>query len=130
MDVCWETHKQLIFWIKNTSRTNSLPLFHSLSYKLVADIIRRNKSGLFRSPPIQKGCMGASDNICVSEWRVFRSSAKQGQELGKWGRFLKGLGPTTAFSHTQDTVGCKKSYQFPAVRCIQPFHCPLLFSTT
>lgn len=53
-----------------------------------------------------------------------------GPRSGKWGEISKGLGPTTALSHTQDTVGCKKSYQFPAVRCIQPFHHPLLFSTT
>lgn len=48
----------------------------------------------------------------------------------RWGCFSEGLGPTAALSHPQDTMGCKKSYQFPAVRCIQPFHYPLLSFAT
>lgn len=116
----------------------SPPFFLRLSTgcKLVPDITRRNKSSRFRAL-IQKGCMGASDNIIC--WprltyyvslgrRAFGSSTNRAKNWER-GRFLRVLDQLLHFL-TRGTLGCKKSYQLPAVRCIQPFYRPLLFSTT
>ena len=112
--------------LKNTSRTNSLPLFHSRSYMLVAEIIRP-----FSDPPrFKKDVWERRTTYVCLEWRVFRSSAKQGQELGKWGRFLRGLDRLLHFLTHRTLWVVKSPISFQLWGVYSPFTVPLLFSTT
>lgn len=101
--------------------SNSCAIYLQLELDIIGE--GAPESSLLRSS-IQKECIGDADNICeCGPRRAFRSARDRAKSWEKGG-LSKGLGPTTALSHTRDTVGVKSPISFQLWGVYKPFTVP------